>query len=330
MKNVISAAMVLIGTFIGAGFASGQEIMQYFGVFGKLGAFGIAISCMLLGAFTYCTADNIICLGEKAYIEKICKYKWVNLLFNCYMLLIFCTMITAFGESLNQAFGFPKIYGVIFIDAVTIIILYFDAEGLIKLNSAVTPLIILGIVFVYCVKNTTEVFSYNNFVTSGIIYKSYNVIYMPFVMVGMKNILSSRKNIMLCTAVFCGTIFAVALCILSILKGVDTTSAIPLLNAVAKDYTLIFIFVLAMAMLTTAVSNGYGFINAVVINKRLSLTFLFVFSLLFSLFSFGFIVRYLYSFFGYMGIYILLTNFHIFLKNREKPRKIKIKCNNHK
>ena len=330
MKNVISTAMVLTGTFIGAGFASGQEIMQYFGVFGKFGIVGVLISCILLGAFTYCTADNISCLGEKSYVEQICKFRCVNWLFNCYMLLIFCTMITAFGESLNQAFDFPKIYGVILIDAVTIIILYFGAGGLIKLNSAVTPLIILGIVFVFCIKNTTEVFSYNNFVSSGIIYTSYNVISLPFVMIGIKNILSSKKNIMLCTTVFCGIIFVLALCILCILKGVDTTSAIPLLNAVSEDYTLMFIFLLAMAMLTTAVSNGYGFINAVGINKNVSLVFLFVFSLLFSLFSFGFIVRYLYSFFGYMGLYILLTNFNIFLKNREKPRKIKKIYNNYK
>ena len=42
MKNVVNVAMVLTGTFIGAGFASGREIWQYFGIFGK---FGILIGC---------------------------------------------------------------------------------------------------------------------------------------------------------------------------------------------------------------------------------------------------------------------------------------------
>ena len=50
MKNALSAAMVLIGTFIGAGFASGQEVIQYFGIFGNYGVVGILISCLLLSA----------------------------------------------------------------------------------------------------------------------------------------------------------------------------------------------------------------------------------------------------------------------------------------
>ncbi len=328
MKKVVSAAMVLTGTFIGAGFASGQEILQYFGTFGKFGIAGVAISCILLGVFTYCTGENIVCLGEKSYVEQMCKFKWVNWLLNCYMLIIFCTMITAFGESLNQVFGFPKIYGVILIDAVTIIILYLGADGVIKLNTIVTPLIIMGIVFALFSNNTVSVFSYNNFVTSAVIYTSYNVISMPFVMVGMKNMFLNKKNTIYCSAIFGGTIFALALCILKLLKLADVTASIPLLNTVSKNYAYVFICVLAMSMLTTAVSNGYGFVNAVSLNKKISLSFLGIFAVLFSLFSFSFIVRYLYSFFGYMGLYILSINFYIFIKNREKPRKLKINNDN--
>lgn len=327
MKNVINAAMVLIGTFIGAGFASGQEILQYFGVFGKLGIAGAAISCLLMGVFTYCTADNITCLGEREYINRVCNFKWVNWLLNCYMVLIFCTMITAFGECLQQVFGFPKIYGVILIDAVTIIILYFGASGVVKLNAIVTPLIISGIIFALFANNTVDVFSYNNFVTSAVIYTSYNIISMPFVMVGMKDMLATRKNIISCSVIFGGTIFILAMCILKLLKLADPSAPIPLLSVVSENYVYAFIFVLAMSMITTAVSNGYGFINTIALNKNISLVFLGIFAVLFSLFSFSFIVKYLYRFFGYMGLYILLINFCIFMKNREKPRKLKLNNN---
>lgn len=318
MKNVLSSAMVLTGTFIGAGFASGQEVWQYFGIFGKLGFFGIAVSCILLGCFTYCTADNIISLGDREYIMQICRYKWIRWLLNCYMILIFCTMITAFGECLNQVFDFPKIYGVILIDIVTIIILFFGAEGLVKLNAFVTPLIILGIIFACFAKNTVDVFAYNNFVTSAFIYTSYNVISMPFVMIGMKNMLSSRKNILFCSTIFSLIIFALALCILMLLNNANSTAEIPLLNAVSNKYSFIFIFVLALSMLTTAVSNGYG-----IVKNNYALFALGFFAIVFSIFSFSFIVKYLYSLFGYIGLYILFINFYIFIKNREKPRKLK-------
>ena len=76
-----------------------------------------------------------------------------------------------------------------------------------------------------------------------------------------------------------------------------------------------------MSMLTTAVSNGHGFINGVAFDKMQSIVFLGAFTIVFSLFSFGFIIKYLYSLFGYMGLYIFIKNFYIFLKNKEKTRK---------
>ena len=172
------------------------------------------------------------------------------------------------------------------------------------------------------------VFSYNNFATSAVVYTSYNVITLPFVMVGMRDMLKSKKSMFLCSAIFAVTIFILALSILKLLSGADTSVSIPLLDVVSENYVYILIFVLAMSMLTTAVSNGYGFLNAISFNKNISLIFLGLFAIVFSLFSFNFIVKYLYSFFGYMGLYILFINFCIFIKNREKPRKLK--TNNYK
>ena len=313
--------MVLTGTFIGAGFASGQEILQYFGIYGKYGALGIVISCVLLGAFTYCTADNISYMGNAAYIQNVCKFRCVKWLVNFYMVLIFCTMITAFGECLQQVFNLPKIYGVILIDAVTIIILYWGAEGLIKLSVFVTPLIIAGIVFVFVADKIIPVFN-NNYVMSSVIYTSYNVISLPFVMCGLKNMFKDRKSIMCMSVIFSGIIFALGLCILKLLGIADVGLPIPIMEAVSAKYTVCFVIVLSLSMLTTAVSNGYGFINAVAWSNNIILPAMGVFGILFSLFNFPFIVKYMYGIFGVMGIYILLINFYIFVKNREKPRKI--------
>lgn len=40
-----------IGAVVGAGFASGQEILQFFTVFGPVGGLGIAVACLLFAAF---------------------------------------------------------------------------------------------------------------------------------------------------------------------------------------------------------------------------------------------------------------------------------------
>ena len=47
MKKVFLIGSALIGIIVGAGFASGQEILQYFTSFGKLGIFAAIVSTML-------------------------------------------------------------------------------------------------------------------------------------------------------------------------------------------------------------------------------------------------------------------------------------------
>ena len=47
-------AMIYVGSIIGAGFASGREIWQYFGVFGKTGIVGLFIAGCLFVIFGIC------------------------------------------------------------------------------------------------------------------------------------------------------------------------------------------------------------------------------------------------------------------------------------
>ena len=49
MKNVSKISFVIIGTIIGAGFISGQEIYLFFNKFGTYGLIGIIIAGILIG-----------------------------------------------------------------------------------------------------------------------------------------------------------------------------------------------------------------------------------------------------------------------------------------
>lgn len=46
-KDWIKIASIYVGTVIGAGFASGREIIEFFGVYGIKGIWGMAISGIL-------------------------------------------------------------------------------------------------------------------------------------------------------------------------------------------------------------------------------------------------------------------------------------------
>ena len=51
--NIIKFVCTVVGTFIGAGFASGREIYSFFFKYGKLGIIGICISSLFIGYFLY-------------------------------------------------------------------------------------------------------------------------------------------------------------------------------------------------------------------------------------------------------------------------------------
>ena len=68
MKKILKAVFVIIGTLIGAGFASGQEIYIFFYQYGVNGILGIIISRLLLGFVTY----KVLCIFQE---NELANYK---------------------------------------------------------------------------------------------------------------------------------------------------------------------------------------------------------------------------------------------------------------
>ena len=70
MSNILESlkvSFVIIGTIIGAGFASGQEIYTFFNVYGLKGLLGIFISCMLIEIVIYKTLKISMQLKQEEY-----------------------------------------------------------------------------------------------------------------------------------------------------------------------------------------------------------------------------------------------------------------------
>lgn len=113
MKNILKVVFVIIGTLIGAGFASGQEIYVFFFSFGIRGLFGVLISSILMGLVIYQTLKIInkyqinnykdfldILLSRNKDIKNI-----INLLVNIFILVTFFIMIAGFGAYFEQEFS---------------------------------------------------------------------------------------------------------------------------------------------------------------------------------------------------------------------------------
>ena len=81
MKNVLKVVFVIIGTLIGAGFASGQEVYLFFFSYGMKGLIGILISSIIIGVVIYSTfnilnkytwCDNLLEVkdGKARFLEE--------------------------------------------------------------------------------------------------------------------------------------------------------------------------------------------------------------------------------------------------------------------
>ena len=69
MKNIFKVVFVIIGTLIGAGFASGQEIYLFFFSYGIKGIIGIIVSSILMGIIIYKTLVIVDTFDVKNYKE---------------------------------------------------------------------------------------------------------------------------------------------------------------------------------------------------------------------------------------------------------------------
>lgn len=328
MKNVLKIVLVIMGTLIGAGFASGREIYLFFGKFGKLGIIGILISGILTGIIIYIALKIINKKDINNYndfLEKInIKNKYINLLIKniitIFLLISFYIMVAAFSAYINQNYEIPIYISSIIFAVLTYIIFIKNIQGMIKVNEILVPFLLILILYLG-VKNipylveTKNVLENNinekGFFLNSILYTSYNSIMLIPVLVTMKKYINSKAQIKKISIISSALIIVLSLCIFGLLlrgKYYIQNVEMPLLNITmqfGKIYLYIYSFIIITSIFTTAISAGYSFLENVSKNKKqykIILIFMSVTSVLVSNIGFSKLVEILYPLFGILGI----------------------------
>lgn len=150
--NILKVVFVIIGTLIGAGFASGQEVYIFFYSFGIKGIYGIIISSILFGLIIYKTLkiiykNNII--NYKDFLDYLIKNnkikEIINIMINIFILISFYIMVAGFGAYLNQEYNWNSIIGSGILASICYIIFKSNIEGLVKINEVLIPILIVTI-----------------------------------------------------------------------------------------------------------------------------------------------------------------------------------------
>jgi uncharacterized membrane protein YkvI len=154
ISNGVKIAAVYASVFLGAGFASGQELIRYFVGYGPMGAVGLVVAGILFAltgwsVLSICRREKITTynglmrhlLGKRLGIAT----EW---LVASFLFCLFVAMLAGAGATARQAFGIPFTAGAAIVGAVVFVVLLFDLEGIVKVNVFLAPLMILGGFFV--------------------------------------------------------------------------------------------------------------------------------------------------------------------------------------
>lgn len=331
-NNILKIVFVIIGTMIGAGFASGQEIYLFFFSFGLKGLIGIVISSILTYFVIYKTLKLIKNNQIETYsdfLDLFIKNKFIkkilNISVNIFILITFFIMIAGFGAYFEQQFGINSIWGSTILATLSFIIFMTNVKGVIKVNEFLVPILVLFLIIIGIVNiKNLHLLELNNYITktnnssfvlSAIIYGSYNSILLIPVLLTLKKYINSDKQIIKITLISSSILFLLSIIIYLILVRVDvdiTKLEMPAIYVVSNGFKIfkyIYGFIILGSIFTTAISLGTSFLQNICETKKSYPHFallLCITSILISNFGFSNLVNYLYPIFGYLGILQIL------------------------
>lgn len=333
--NLFKIIFVIIGSIVGAGFASGAEIYLFFNSYGYNGFFGIFL-CGIITSFIIFLVLKITYENNINNYYDFLTFKIKNkLIINIINNIVNIFLLTSFFVMVSGIiFLFKKInLNNYFIYFLFILILYFslikNLDGLIKINKILIPILIIFIVFFY---HKLNIYINNNFILninykknwilSSFLYSSYNCVLLIPLLISLKKEINNKKQIKYIS--FFSGFFIIFLAFIIyklnfILGDNINTFEMPLLYVSTKLgilYEYLYGIIIFFAIFTSTVSSGYAFLNNISKNNK-QYKFLCIIICIFSIFisSFGFsnLVNNLYPFFGYLGIIQIML---IFLKNK--------------
>lgn len=337
-------ATAYIGTVVGAGFASGQELLQFFVVFGYKGLIGLLFVTGLFMFFGYKIMSCGKMLKSSSH-EVIIQYTCGKILGTALDFIItfflfgsLSAMIAGSGALFNQIFHIPLLIGSLFMTLLTMVTVITGIKGVINSISFVVPFLLISTVsiciasFFFSPKTTDALIPASlkagalmqNWWWSAILYISYNIILSVAILGSLG---ANAKNN---TAIKQGSILGglglgiSAIAIFFAIFGSNTTVLhveIPMIyvaGSLSASVQMIYFFALIAGIYTTAVGSLYGFVARISEKESISkflVISLALLSLLASQMGFSTLVKYLYPFIGYSGIAFLICL--LFLKNKK-------------
>ncbi len=264
-----SVAMAYAGTVVGAGFASGQEIWQFFTRFGQWGAWGI----LLAGAGFIAVGWLALEVGRHgvrdfgALMEGVLP-RWAAQVAEglaAAFLVIGLIVVVSGGGAALAYFGVPLWLGKIMTLVCVLMVAMRGGSGVITANYVVVP-VLIALMLV-----TTLLFRGNSqsvpramsgpWFLSAMLYLSYNLFTAVMVLLGLGSRLQSSRESFHAALIAGVLLISLALLAHGVLLGISEIHDLPMLSAAQSihgTFGAIYASGLWMALVTTGVGGAYG------------------------------------------------------------------------
>ena len=152
---IFQTAAVFIGTIVGAGLASGQEITQFFSSYGYVSFWGILTCCLIYIVISSIIVSISLKHKLSSYTELITLvspgfFGVITDIFTSFFLVSGAAIILAgSGALLHQYFGISKWVGILLMSIISLYTVLKDTKGLITINSFIVPTLTVIIITIF-------------------------------------------------------------------------------------------------------------------------------------------------------------------------------------
>lgn len=342
---IFQIAAVFIGTIVGAGLASGQEISQFFTQYGYKSFIGILICCIIYiimsiiiisisEKYKLNSYDGLISLVSPGFLGII-----INSLTTFFLIGGSSIILAGSGALIHQYFGVSRWIGIIIMISISIIILFRDVKGLLEINSIIVPCLILVIVILFVlyltfyknlnISNLKNInCCKNGWLFSSLMYSGFNILSCSGVLVPLSLSINKKKDLIV-GSIIGSLILTILVFIINFMLILNIPYIfkyeIPLLyiaNRFGRTLEIVLLAIIWLEMFSTEVSNiysvGKNFEEIFNMSYKKSVLIIILITIPVSQIGFVKLISFLYPAFGLISLIFITQCIVFFVKNHNK------------
>ncbi|HEX2946332.1 MAG TPA: hypothetical protein VHT96_10300 [Clostridia bacterium] len=333
-KNIVKVACIYATSIIGAGFASGQEIMQFFSTYRSGGFLGILLSGILFAVVGGLVLDKICTERIRNFEEFLFPaFGWgigwiIEAAVTVFMLCMFCIMLAGSGHVISDRTGMQLNLAALIMGVICMVFILTNIKGIVTLSTLTTPILVAGIILagtyiiIFNSAQTSGITGYlrhvtGNWFVSSLLYVSYNSIPAIVIMCSLLPYLKTRR-----TAVGGGILGGLMLCVTAFIINIaiflfypDALKAelpiLSILKSSSEPAGNLYAVILWLAMFLSAVTSGFCFTERAAsmlkLDRRIITLVLCAAAVPLSTLGFSRLIAAIYPVFGYLGLFIIIV-----------------------